>query len=189
MGNDQLKKPMEIIPLAIIACIFLLASSGIAGEAHYHHLENNQIVVFGGTNDTDEDHHANEELLSTPSFTAEEEESHEEFIKEFGKTYASKEEAEKRKAIFIENYRKVVEINKLFEEGIVSYNMAVYAHFDLTEEEFAKAIDCEGPWTFEDETRESFSSKSERITKSRDAPESWNWVTQGGVTPVKNQVK
>ncbi|XP_063700984.1 cystein proteinase inhibitor protein salarin-like [Culicoides brevitarsis] len=59
------------------------------------------------------------------------------YKKFFEKTYEG-EEDEKRKAIYVENKKKVQEHNKLYKTGEVSYSLGINQFSDKTEEEFKK---------------------------------------------------
>ena len=61
------------------------------------------------------------------------------FISEYGKTDQTKEGFQKRYQIFKQNYKKIIDHNKLYDEGgpgAPEFNMAVNQFADMTEEEF-----------------------------------------------------
>lgn len=113
------------------------------------------------------------------------EEHHEDFVKQFNKTYASVEEFEKRKKIFHKRNHKRIKHNKLFDEGKVSWKEGIHEHSDLTDEEFISkftgaSIDKNFKIHISDEMKKA---KAQKTT----VPSSFSWRDQGGVTPIKNQ--
>jgi len=111
------------------------------------------------------------------------------FTNQFSKTYSSVEEYELRRGIFMQNYLKMVEHNKKYDAGEVSWWMKVHDDMDLTPEEWsAKRI---GGLPKVDNTTQFTDTLDERIlaklNKMGPAPKDFNWVNQGGVSSVKNQ--
>jgi len=112
------------------------------------------------------------------------------FAKEFGKKYATRKEFSMRQEIFLKNYQEMLEHNALFEQGQVSWARKVTKFYDRTFEEFATEVGLGMPQydnstKHEDVEDEAYMEKYREIKGT--APSSWNWVDQGGVSPVKNQ--
>ena len=59
---------------------------------------------------------------------------------EYGKKYSSPKEFTLRKAIFDNNVKKIQEHNKMYEQGKVSYTMAVNQFTDMMQEEFNEHV-------------------------------------------------
>ena len=59
------------------------------------------------------------------------------WAKEQGRQYHTKAEVTKRQAIFMKNYNRMVEHNKEFAAGHVSWARGINQWYDLTEEEWA----------------------------------------------------
>ena len=80
------------------------------------------------------------------------------------------------------------EHNKLHDEGKVGWRMGVSEDSDWTEEELNL---WHGGVIPDQDSRqaEPLTEETRSIINQRNAPESWNWVEEGGVTDVKNQVK
>ena len=57
------------------------------------------------------------------------------FAKTFNKKYATTEEYNKRREIFVERYNDMLRHNQEYEEGKVSWWRKVTEHYDLTNEE------------------------------------------------------
>merc|ERR1711971_1077319 len=66
------------------------------------------------------------------------------FAKTFNEKYASTEEYELRKQIFIERYEAMLEHNQRYEAGEVSWWKKVTKHYDLTMEEIEKDLGIGG---------------------------------------------
>ena len=62
------------------------------------------------------------------------------WAKEQGKQYHTRAELTKRGAIFMKNYNRMVEHNKEFAAGRVSWARGVNQWYDLTEEEWAAEL-------------------------------------------------
>ncbi|KAL1450429.1 hypothetical protein WDU94_002795 [Cyamophila willieti] len=61
----------------------------------------------------------------------------EKFIRDYNKSYASKEEVSKRFAIFVENLKKIEELNKI-DTGTAEYGINMFT--DRTEEEMGGGL-------------------------------------------------
>eukprot|EP00831_Metopus_contortus_P013298 TRINITY_DN1538_c0_g1_i6.p1 TRINITY_DN1538_c0_g1~~TRINITY_DN1538_c0_g1_i6.p1 ORF type:complete len:389 (+),score=55.40 TRINITY_DN1538_c0_g1_i6:243-1409(+) len=101
-----------------------------------------------------------------------------EFVSTYSKSYATKEEAEKRKKIFAINYGKIVENNK---NPSRTSTLTVYDHADLTDEEFSERYLLE--------PMESEHTKRWKLEtgKEPNADLEINWNEKGKVTTVKDQ--
>ncbi|XP_055911225.1 crustapain-like [Eupeodes corollae] len=60
----------------------------------------------------------------------------EKFQAEFGKKYADKKEISSRKEIFCKNLRKIQAHNRLYDQGLSTYQQGVNQFTDMTSEEF-----------------------------------------------------
>ena len=105
----------------------------------------------------------------------------------FNKTYTTVEEKAKRALIHKHNMKKMDDHNKLHSQGKVGWNMGVGEEFDWTDDEHqnSRGLLPED----EDFKEEPLSSSTSLIISQRNAPDSWNWVEKGYVTPVKDQAK
>jgi len=111
------------------------------------------------------------------------------FVTKFGKTYASYKESEYRRSVFLTNYEKMEEHNKLYAEGKESYWMKVHPDMDLTIQEWeekrlggipAMSADIKAKDTLNPEIME-------KLAKQGPTPKEFEWVSAGKVSPVKNQ--
>ena len=77
--------------------------------------------------------------------------------------------------------------NNLYDQGKVGWKLGISEDFDWTKEE---QDEWHGGVLLDTRTLEDISkSKQGDIQSSqRNLPESWNWIEQGGVNGVKNQV-
>merc|ERR1719295_1336720 len=66
------------------------------------------------------------------------------FAKTHNKKYATTEEYEMRRQIFLERYESMVAHNQRYEAGEVSWWRKVTQHYDLTDEEIEKALGLGG---------------------------------------------
>merc|ERR1719430_259462 len=96
------------------------------------------------------------------------------FAQEHGKQYKSRAEYNLRKTIFMENYESMMAHNARFDAGEETWTRKVTPNYDWTQEEFESVYTSGIP-------------KYEEKVKSRSAPDEWNWVSQGGISSVKNQ--
>lgn len=102
------------------------------------------------------------------------------FTQEYQKKYSSVEEREQRKRIFLENHRKIVQINS---EGH-PYTLGINQFADLTDEEFEQMYLTENPVP-ESILAQGVSMSTEEDDKPED--EDIDWVAKGKVAPVKDQ--
>merc|ERR1712088_1280510 len=104
------------------------------------------------------------------------------WAKEQGRQYHTRAELTKRRAIFMKNYNRMVEHNKDFAAGRVSWARGVNQWYDLTEEEWAAELGLGIPQFPEQNMTSSpaphFNAKT---------PSSWDWRDHGIVSPIKNQ--
>merc|ERR1712045_862070 len=110
------------------------------------------------------------------------------FAKTHNKKYATTEEYEMRRQIFLERYESMVAHNQRYEAGEVSWWRKVTEHYDLTMEEIEKALGLGGVLPADQAVHPDM--KDEKMTAKiarKEAPSSWSWVDQGGVTSVKDQ--
>jgi len=110
------------------------------------------------------------------------------FAKTFNKKYATLEELQTRKNIFNQRYEAMVAHNQRYEAGEVSWWKKVTQHYDLTDEEIEKALGLGGALHASQADQRNTMEK-ELVSKiaAKEAPASWSWVDQGGVTSVKDQ--
>merc|ERR1712168_761554 len=97
----------------------------------------------------------------------------------------------KRRAIFNENHKKMVEHNKRYAAGEVSWSMGMTDEMDLTEAEWLAKRTGGLPYydnttVFLDTLNEEVLFKMSQVKKT---PRDFNWVDQGGVSSVKNQAQ
>ena len=109
------------------------------------------------------------------------------FLTDYNKTYANDEEFLLRSLIFRHNFDMMNAHNNRFDNGEVGWKLGISEDFDWTTEE---QEEWHGGALLNTRTLEdNFKSKRGNITRSqRNLPESWNWIDQGGLTDVKNQV-
>jgi len=96
-----------------------------------------------------------------------------------GKTYGSDEEYLYRLSIFNQNGKYVEEHNKLFQEGVYSFDLELNMFADLTNQEY----------------RDRYLMKDFQVTTkckgqqapSDNLPDTVDWSSKGGVTAIKNQ--
>merc|ERR1719281_1435822 len=98
------------------------------------------------------------------------------FAKTFNKKYATTEEYNKRREIFVERYNDMLRHNQEYEEGKVSWWRKVTEHYDLTMEEIEAELNL-GSLPVEKEylpTTEEDKKMQARI-QAKAAPDSWSW--------------
>ncbi|GAB2298166.1 hypothetical protein Dimus_032238 [Dionaea muscipula] len=104
-------------------------------------------------------------------------ERHEQWMKEYGRVYEDNAEKERRFNIFKKNVERIESMNKLNRP----FTLGVNAFTDLTLEEFRAS---HNGYKRPARSLKATSFKYENFT---DVPDSINWVTNGAVTPVKDQ--
>ncbi|XKL62914.1 hypothetical protein PGB90_002747 [Kerria lacca] len=106
------------------------------------------------------------------------------FKMQFKKLYETEMEEGFRKKIFLENKRKIIIHNKLYEAGEVSYKLAMNHFGDMLHHEFTKMMNGY-------KRNMSKIHKNEAVTfivpYNVSLPNSVDWRTDGAVTEVKNQ--
>ncbi|KAF3452077.1 hypothetical protein FNV43_RR08173 [Rhamnella rubrinervis] len=108
---------------------------------------------------------------------------HEQWMKQYGRTYADDAEKERRSQIFKQNMGFVEKFNS---EGNRTYKLGYNEFSDLTTQEFLTYYTG-----YEKPAHYSKSSgiKSFRYENFTDAPTSMDWKDKGAVTPIKNQLQ
>merc|ERR1711872_748995 len=95
-----------------------------------------------------------------------------------------KAELTKRQAIFMKNYNRMVEHNKDFDAGKVTWARGVNQWYDLTMEEWRAEMGIGMSGSMEEQNTTS-STPHPKPTGA--APSSWDWRSHGIVSPVKDQ--
>nr|CAI5831684.1 unnamed protein product [Callosobruchus analis] len=110
----------------------------------------------------------------------------------YGKTYTSSLEDRKRFNIFQENLKKILEHNKRFDKGEVTYAMKVTKFIDLSQDEFKDFLTRSYGGALR--ATEYFSSSDRDNTGDElsetvfeNIPKEVDWRYKGAVTPVKDQ--
>ena len=95
----------------------------------------------------------------------------------------------KRREIFLENFKDVVRHNQEYEEGRVSWRKKINQWSDLSPDEFSTQMtpglslaDLKEEMMFDTADHEM-----EEMISAGSAPEEWSWVEQGGVSAMKDQ--
>jgi len=115
------------------------------------------------------------------------------FAQDFGKQYKDLEEYSVRREIFLRNYQDMVEHNMRYEAREVSWARKVTEYYDLTFDEFESVAgikrmeDFQQSYMVGDNADEGFKNKTNEV--QRKAPNSFSWVKEGVISPVKNQGK
>jgi len=112
-----------------------------------------------------------------------------EFTKKFTKSYRSIDEYEMRREVFMNNYQKMLDHNKKYDAGEVSWWMKVHEDMDLTSEEW-RAKRTGGLPIVTNATQFTDTLDERIIAKMKEmghAPRDFNWVDRGAVSSVKNQ--
>jgi len=113
------------------------------------------------------------------------------FNLEHSKTYKSTQEYELRRSIFMNNYNKMLEHNKRYEAGEVTWSQGVHPDMDLTEEEWAAKRLTGLPKPSMKRAMIPSSrvapDVAEKLSKLGDAPREFDWVSKGAVSSVKDQ--
>eukprot|EP01022_Parablepharisma_sp_SALTPOND_P028565 TRINITY_DN71159_c0_g1_i1.p2 TRINITY_DN71159_c0_g1~~TRINITY_DN71159_c0_g1_i1.p2 ORF type:complete len:423 (+),score=34.69 TRINITY_DN71159_c0_g1_i1:4925-6193(+) len=105
------------------------------------------------------------------------------FVDEYGKTYASADETEKRKAIFASNYKRINEFNRKNSQVTLGVNQFA----DLTDEEFEQLYLQHPPTNEQCTVAHELIKKNPPKQKAKSDPIDINWVREGKVLPVKDQ--
>ena len=117
------------------------------------------------------------------------EEDFEEFQTVFKKKYKNKEEKEERKKIFLQNEDEVNQKHEDFLSGKSHWDASMHDFDDLTPEEVEQKFGVHDlPHLSSSRSFQSRSSITPSSIASRNIPDQWSWVEQGGVSPVKSQV-
>merc|ERR1719431_762727 len=109
------------------------------------------------------------------------------FARTFNKKYATTEEYNRRREIFVERYNDMVRHNQEYEEGKVSWFRKVTKHYDLTMEEIEVELNLGMLPVEKDSLPTKVDKEMEARIQSRSAPDSWSWKDQGGVSSIKDQ--
>ncbi|KAI4876596.1 hypothetical protein NFI96_034275 [Prochilodus magdalenae] len=105
----------------------------------------------------------------------------------FGKSYGSVEEESRRKMIWLDNLKLVLEHNLLADQGIKSYRLGMNQFADMDNQEYqARFSGCMGPLNV---TKTRSATVDLRQAEKTDLPTEVDWRRAGYVTPVKNQQK
>ncbi|KAJ8984233.1 hypothetical protein NQ317_007465 [Molorchus minor] len=104
-----------------------------------------------------------------------------EFKKNHGREYRNLREEQYRFSIFQKNLRRIEEHNAKYEQGESSYYMGVTQFADKSKEEFRSMLNYSRSTKPQHERGEQYQVSNLAL------PSEVNWVTQGVVTPVKNQ--
>lgn len=114
--------------------------------------------------------------------TDEELEQWELFKIEHQRDYSTEEEEEKRKEIFVNNLRFVVEHNKKYDDGEATYNVEINKFADLTVEEFSAQMNG-----YRQREGARKGKPFELTDDGLELPKKKDWRTKGAVTPIKDQ--
>jgi len=112
------------------------------------------------------------------------------FTKTFNKKYASVEEYFNRRKIFMSNYNNMLKHNKDYAEGKVSWKKKVTEYFDMTLEEKRSQLNFGLPPINESLIHDHIVGGEMGVDFAESlAPDSWNWLDRGAVSPIKDQKK
>jgi len=100
-----------------------------------------------------------------------------EWKKDYGKEYATHEDHDLRKSVFIDNLEYIIEHNAEFAKGSHNYNLGLNHFSDLTYDEWKDTYFG---------TKLNKTQSHTKVLPVTDVPEI-NWVALGAVTPVKDQ--
>ncbi|KAJ8935479.1 hypothetical protein NQ314_012771 [Rhamnusium bicolor] len=106
------------------------------------------------------------------------------FKLKYGKEYRSLYQETVSKAIFAENFNTIVEHNKLYGQGLVTYSLTINKFADLSHEEFRN--------TFNGYKKRASDEGNVVVVdfvpdQKIEIPDEFDWRTRGAVTPVKEQ--
>ncbi|KAI4900453.1 hypothetical protein NFI96_009782 [Prochilodus magdalenae] len=103
----------------------------------------------------------------------------------FGKSYGSEEEESRRKMIWLNNLKLVLEHNQLADQGIKSYRLGMNHFADMDNQEYQATIKCR----LSSFKRTKTFSATPILTKAAgaDLPREVDWRAEGCVTEVKHQ--
>merc|ERR1712002_1136539 len=111
------------------------------------------------------------------------------FNKQFNKLHADTTEFELRRSIFMKNYNDMIEHNKRYEAGEVSWWQKMTEDMDLTDEEWESKGLGAVPDNAEDRIDvldETIQARLAKLT-ANDDPKEFEWVSKGAVSSVKDQ--
>ncbi|KAK6631864.1 hypothetical protein RUM43_013930 [Polyplax serrata] len=110
------------------------------------------------------------------------------FVKliQHNKTYASDTEEKFRMKIFMDNKHKVMQHNKQFEKGEVTYQLKLNKYSDMLHHEFIQTLNGFNKNKNKSETR-ALKGSYYIQPANVDIPDHINWIKLGAVTPVKDQ--
>jgi len=106
-----------------------------------------------------------------------------------GKAYQTRSEFAKRRSIFEKNYNDILEHNAQFEAGEVTWSRKVTEYSDLTPQEFANlrlGLPKYDNSSFRDHVDPEFINHME---VKGSAPSTWSWLSEGGISSIKNQAR
>ena len=101
---------------------------------------------------------------------------------------SSEGELQEQQKVFFENFNQIQKQNNLYEQGMSSWKLKVNEYTDLTIEQFENVRGIRMPEISQFKNLKTSSKNRTRATPRTDVPDEWNWVTEGAVSPVKNQV-
>ena len=111
------------------------------------------------------------------------------FLQEYGIDPPSSDgELQEKQKVFFENFNQIQKQNNLYEQGMSSWKLKVNEYTDLTIEQFENVRGIRMPEISQFKNLKTSSKNRTRATPRTDVPDEWNWVTEGAVSPVKNQV-
>ena len=117
-------------------------------------------------------------VIVVSASTSTEDEEWANFKKTYTKVYKSYEEEMKRKAIFEETRSFVNDHNAKYDQGLYTFNTAINAMSDLTQEEWKSFLVAEAP---------NEKHEFEPLLTSFDAPDAYDFRDYNCVTSVKDQ--
>ena len=117
------------------------------------------------------------------------EEDYHAFLNEYDIDPPSSEgELQEQQKAFFENFNQIQKQNNLYEQGMSSWKLKVNEFTHLTIEQFENVRGIRMPEISQFKNLKTSSKNRTRATPRTDVPDEWNWVTEGAVSPVKNQV-